>query len=99
MGVLMEIFPSHETTLCGDVMWPARLPDLTPSDYFLWGCLKAEVYQHRPTSIDGLKSAIRLTVKEIPQEMIRRVVKNFRNRPQQCIKSRRRHLNDVIFKR
>ena len=25
----------------GPVPWPARLPDLTPLDYFLWGSMKA----------------------------------------------------------
>ena len=58
---------------------------------------KAAVYKHWPTIIDGMKVAIRQTVKEIPQEMTRRVMENFRNRLQQCMEARGRHLEDVIF--
>jgi len=29
-------------------LWPPRSPDLTPSDYFLWGYLKGRVYQNKP---------------------------------------------------
>src|SRR5678815_5799280 len=28
----------------GHVAWPARSPDLTPLDYFLWGHVKSVVY-------------------------------------------------------
>ena len=30
------------------VHWPARSPDLTPCDFFLWGWLKSEVYMSCP---------------------------------------------------
>ena len=29
------------------IAWPARSPDLTPLDYFLWGQLKTKVYSYR----------------------------------------------------
>ncbi|KAJ4429330.1 hypothetical protein ANN_26334 [Periplaneta americana] len=29
----------------GPVAWPAQSPDLTPLDFFLWGCMKEKVYQ------------------------------------------------------
>ena len=28
----------------GPIVWPARSPDLTPCDYFLWGDVKEGVY-------------------------------------------------------
>ena len=86
------------TSLHGEVMWPARSPDFCPCNYFLWGYLKAEVYKHRPTTIDGQKAVIRQTVEEIPQEMTRREMENFKNRLQQYIISQGRHLKDVIFR-
>lgn len=98
MDVLREMFPSHVISLRGDVGWPARSPDLSPCDYFLWGYVKAKVFKTRPTTIEALKASIRQTVEEIPQEMTHRVMENFRNRLQQCITSRGRHLEDVIFK-
>ena len=37
MAVLREMFPGRLISLTGDISWPARSPDLTPCDYFLWG--------------------------------------------------------------
>ena len=54
------------------------------------------MYKHRSTVIDGLEAAIRQTVNEIPQEMVRRVMKNLRNRLQQCIVSRGRQHENVM---
>ena len=99
MAVLRELFPGHLISLCGDVGWPARSPDIAPCDYFLWGYLKAEVYKHRPTTIDELKAAISQTIAEIPPEMTHRVMENFRNRLQQCITNRGHHLEDIIYKK
>ena len=98
MDVLRDLFPSHLISLRGDIGWPARSPDLSPCDYFQWGHLKAEVYKLRPTTIDELKAAIRQKVNEIPQEITQRVMKNFKNRLNQCIAVQGRHLEDVIFK-
>ena len=38
---------------------PARSPDLTPMDYWLWGTLKARVFHHDPpTSIPQLRQRV-----------------------------------------
>ena len=91
MDVLMEMFSSHVIFLRGDVMWPASSPELCPSDYFLWGCLKAEVYKDRQTSIDGIKAARNIARND------RRVMDNFRNCLQQCITFRGCHLEDPVL--
>ena len=41
-----------------DIPWPARSPDLNPCDFWLWGALKYEVYQTKPTTLDELKMRI-----------------------------------------
>jgi hypothetical protein len=46
MEVVREIFLEHVILLRGEIPWPARSPDLSASDYFLWGYLKAKVYIH-----------------------------------------------------
>ncbi|GBO06753.1 hypothetical protein AVEN_202694-1 [Araneus ventricosus] len=45
MDLLKEIFPKRLISLRGNISWPARSPDLSPCDYFLWGYLKLEVYR------------------------------------------------------
>ena len=79
-------------------MWQVRSPDLSLCDYFFWVYLKAEVCKRRTTSVGGLKAAIRQIVGEIRQEMLRQVIKNYRNLIHQCITFRERHLKDTIFK-
>lgn len=35
----------------GTIFWPARSPDLTPMDFFLWGTLKDIVYKNKPSTV------------------------------------------------
>ncbi|PNF39089.1 hypothetical protein B7P43_G04147, partial [Cryptotermes secundus] len=81
----------------GDIPWPARSPDLAPCDFFLWGYLKAEVYKHRPHTLDELQTAIREEIAAIPPKMTVRVMNNFRKRLDVCIRSHGRHMDDIVF--
>jgi hypothetical protein len=38
----------------GPINWPARSPDLTPLDYFLWGYMKNYVYREPVNSLEQL---------------------------------------------
>ena len=78
--------------------WPARSPDLSPCDVFLWGYRKEKVFKHSPRSLEGLKERIQQEIDSIPPELTRRVMKNFRERLQQCVASVGRHMSDLIFK-
>jgi hypothetical protein len=85
MGVLREMFLERLISLRGDIPWPALSSDLAACDLFLWGNLKAEVYKRMPKTTDELKADIQHEIAAIPQEMTRRVMRNFRVRPQMCI--------------
>ena len=85
-------------SLHGDIGRPARSPDLTPCDFFLWGYLKAKVYARRPGTIEQLKEAIRQEVAAIAPAMTRKAMDNLRERLQHCVINNGRHLSDVIFK-
>ena len=52
MWILREMFPGHLTSLCGDIGWPARSPDLNPCGFFLWGYFKSKVYINRLRSVE-----------------------------------------------
>jgi hypothetical protein len=98
MQVSREMFLGRLISLRGDIPWPARSPDLTPCDFFLWGYLKAEVYKHRPRNLQTLKEAIRTEIRRIPKEMLERVMRNFTSPLQQCLDNDGHHLADIIFK-
>jgi hypothetical protein len=97
-AVLRGMFPGRLISQRGDIAWPARSPDLSPCDYFLWGYLKAEVFKHRPRTIEELKDAIRSEITAIPEALTRRALQNFRVRLQECITREGKHLDDILFK-
>ena len=99
MATLHQLFTNRLISRFGDVLWPARSPDLTAPDYFLWGYLKEKVYSRRLHTIPDLKMAIQEEIRAIPNDMIQRVMTNFRERLQQCIDTNGGHLRDVIFKK
>ena len=61
-------------------MWPPRSPDLNPCDFFLWGYLKARVYNPLPETLEDLKVNIEREVKNIKQEMLKSTFLDFEKR-------------------
>lgn len=69
----------------GPIHWPARSPDLTPLDFFLWGRIKDLTYQQRPNSREALEAALRHAFNLIsPVELIN-AVNNVRKRCRLCL--------------
>jgi len=98
MNVLREMFPQHVISRDGNVPWPARSPDLSACDYFLWGYLKSRVFTSKPRTIAELKQSIKEEIAAIPEQMTRRVMENLGIRLKQCLRNDGRHLSDVLFK-
>lgn len=98
LNVLKEMFPGRLVSLRGDVGWPARSPDLSICDFFLWGYLKEKVFKTRPHTLQELKERIIEEVNATPRDMCQQAVQNFRNRVQQCVTDNGRHLKDIVFK-
>ena len=96
--LLLLLFPRRLISLRGHVEWPARSPDLSPCDVFLWGYLKEKVFKHRPRSLEGLKERIQQEIDSIPPELTWRVMKSFRERLQQCVANDSCLMSDLIFK-
>jgi len=97
LRVLREMFPGRLISLRGDVEWPARSPDLSPCDFFLWGYLKEKVFKHRPRSLEDLKERIQQEIDSIAPELTQRVMKNFQERLHQCVANDGRLMSDLIF--
>ena len=83
----------------GDIAWPARSPELTVPDFFLWEFLKDRVFRRRIMTIQELKQAIVDEVAAIVEDLRKRVYGNFQTRLQQCIDVNRGYLPDVIFRK
>ena len=37
VNILRPLFPGHLISRYGDIAWPARSPDLSMCDFYLWG--------------------------------------------------------------
>ncbi|KAJ8885384.1 hypothetical protein PR048_011581 [Dryococelus australis] len=54
-------FPDRWIDRAGNIKWPARSPDLTSLDLYLWGKLKQQVYDEVPTTREDMKDRITRT--------------------------------------
>ncbi|KAJ9582285.1 hypothetical protein L9F63_003414 [Diploptera punctata] len=69
----------------GPIEWPARSPDLTACDYWLWGYLKEKVYVWKPQDVDMLKLVIEEEIRAIPLNMYHNTINDFPKHCQLCL--------------
>ena len=71
---LDEIFPGRWIGRGGPNQWPARSPDLTPLDFYLWGHMKTLVYTNKCNTKEELLQRIREAAQDIKSkpEMLRK---------------------------
>ena len=80
----------------GPINWPARSPDLTPPDFFLWGYLKEKVYCEIPTTPDNMKACIRNACARIGRDMLLRTNQSFIHRVGKCIEVEGHHFEHLL---
>ena len=78
-------FPNTWIGRRGAIEYPARSPDLTPMDFFLWGYLKDKVYRTKPRTIDALKMEIERQCRDFPNDLFRDVCDSLGVRYQRCL--------------
>ena len=72
---------SHRTSF----PWPARFPDHSHLDFFLWSYVKEQMFSTRPSSINDLKIAVREALTQIDQDTLATVTANFEKHVELCI--------------
>lgn len=82
---LTEMFPNKVISNLGDIRWPARSPDLSPLDYYLWGTMKNKIYRIVPRDIDELRRKIVSTLRQIRRRDVIRAINNLRKRVELCL--------------
>ncbi|KAJ4445114.1 hypothetical protein ANN_06913 [Periplaneta americana] len=78
------------------VSWPARSPDLTPLDIFLWGCMKEKVYQTEIASREELIAKINKAAMEIRQHGLDNVQREVRWCAEVCVRARGGHFEHLL---
>ena len=99
IAALCRLFPQRVISRFGDMSWPPHLPDLTASDFFLWGYLKSKVYSNRPTDLHTLKENIREEIAKLSEETLQAIICSFLTRVHLCIEEGGGHLKDIVHKK
>lgn len=91
---IQEIFGQRVVALGHTIEWPARSPDLTPCDFFLWGHIKAKVFQTPPQNIQQLRQRITAAFDDLRQDQntLQNSMQEMRDRAQTCIDRNGRHV-------
>lgn len=96
---LDENYPNKWIGRGGPIPWPARSPDLTPMDFYVWGHMKSIVYQdgHPVSTVEILRQRIIDAANEIRGQLTSRVVKTgLRDRMRACIRNRGGHVEHEL---
>lgn len=80
----------------GRVAWPARSPDLTPLDFFLWGYIKNIVYAVECSSREQMKQRIIDAFNAVTPEMLRNTRASSYRRAGLCIQQEGRHFEPFL---
>ncbi len=97
LAVLRGAFGNRLISRRTEFVWPARSPDMTVPDFFLWGYLKARVYRTQPQTLDELEDRIREEIANLSPVLLEKVFRNFVRRLHACIREDGQHLTDVVF--
>lgn len=82
----------------GTVPWPARSPDLTPLDFYLWGTVKSQVYQTAVNTRQELVERITAVFENVRGrvEEVRSATRSVRKRCQICLEVNGGHFEHLI---
>ena len=93
---LDNVFPDHWIGRRGPLEWPARSPDLTPLDFFLWGHLQSKIYATQPRSLDELREKIIYECHQITPESLHRVRERFEQNLYHCMGVNGAHFEHLL---
>ena len=82
----------------GPLLWPARSPDLTCLDYFLWWYIKSLVYETPVNSAENLVARITAAADEVRDTpgILANVRSSMFQRCQACITARGRNFEHLL---
>ena len=92
---LDDRLPGHWIGRRGAFEFPARSPDLTPLDFYLWGTLKDVVYRRKPATIAILQQEIVTACAAITLDTLDNVVRGAVHRTNQCLEANGNHFEHL----
>lgn len=99
-GVVVEFlnnhFPGKWLGTNGPFSWPARSPDLTPMDFFVWGYLKDELYKARYNTVADMTTRVRQILYGIHHNILNKAVNDVFRRSNACIYTDGGHFEQLL---
>lgn len=86
----------YDDRLVSQGLWPARSPDLTPCDYFLFGHIKNNVFKNRLHTIDELQEAIEREIRNVTVDQLQNVFENMKRRVHVCLEAQGNHFEHLL---
>ena len=94
---LFGMFDNRWFRRLGPWDWPARSPDLTPLDFYLWGDLKKKVYKTPVQSKQDLRQRVINCIEELDASEIRRATTESPGiRILKCLEVNGRHFEHLL---
>lgn len=99
-NALNDMFEDRWIGRFGPKRWPARSPDLTPLDFFLWGAVKNEVYSQPRITQEELRNKINEVFQKLRDTVnLRHVMESVKRRCETCAEIRGRHVENRYLRR
>jgi hypothetical protein len=89
-------YPNRWIGRFGPIVWPARSPDLTPLDFFLWGFIKEQVYRTPAHTQDDLMRRLLDAFALVTPDMLARSKNDIIRRARLCIEARGDHFEHLL---
>lgn len=93
---LSTMFGDHWWGNRGPFLWPARSPDLTPLDFYVWGRLKEIVYATPVVDIDDLRQRIIDGFNSLNPFEIRSATQSVSSRILKCLNENGEHIEHLL---
>ena len=93
---MTEIESFFDDRITSKALWPPRSPDLSPSDFFLWGALKGKAYANKPRIIQELENNIQREIAAISEDILQANFTNMKRRVQLCLNSGGEHFQHLL---
>ena len=86
----------HKIQVITPEEWLPKSPDAAPMDYSIWGILKKRVRQHKVSTFNGLKNAIKQEWENLEQDVIDRALENWSKRCRFIYYARGSHIEHLL---
>lgn len=93
---LDELLPNSWIGRNGPVLWPARSPDLSPLDFFVFGAIKDLVYVRSYATQEELLEAVINVFDSLDGRKIRRAINSVLKRCRMCVDNNGRHFEHLM---